>query len=606
MLDSRNDRLDYGAELAPPDGFELDAAVATTYSLDLNALLAVPIALCFSNTLEGDLKGEKIALLEAMTQLKDKLKVFYQKGNIHCPSSYNHLYALLEPCLQAIVPSGGVFSSFHPKLWLLRFKESGTALKSPKIKYRLLILSRNLTFDRSWDLALSLDGERTDAVASAYSPSWITLFGDLLRQANDFEASGRLLKDLPHICWQVPKPFNKLELLVGGPVYGRPIDPPRKSLSALMVVSPFIKSQEGSIFGLKQLAGEHVDVHKVLCSRAEELNAIGAEALSDWDCYAINQSIVDGEETLGLSDGEEHIQSQNLHAKLIIRESGRVCDWFVGSANATSAALGDGDANPRNTEVMAKLSSNDQQLSPKIVLAQWLEQNLFVKHEFEPIELDDGEALSSALRKLMHELISANWTLHASKNVEEGYDLALSHTFDTGKLSLDAAIKISQLALPGQLFIANELKWFKATLAQLSAFIIVEVQMTRGEFSKTKRCVICADLTIEGGDARQQHLLQSLVDSPEKILNYVRLLLETQPSKAQWLAFESTGNEAQAAINALMSSDSPLFEQLMVAASRHPEVIERIGKLIERLKIAQVEIPSEFADLWSHFAKGRP
>jgi hypothetical protein len=28
--------------------------------------------------------------------------------------------------------------------------------------------------------------------------------------------------------------------------------------------------------------------------------------------------------------------------------------------------------------------------------------------------------------------------------------------------------------------------------------------------------------------------------------------------------------------------------------------------LIERLKIAQVEIPSEFADLWSHFAKGRP
>ncbi len=180
MLNASKDRLDYGAQLTPPDGFELDAAVATSYTLDLNALLAVPIALCFANTLEGDLKGEKLALLEAISQLHGKLKVFYQKGKIHNPNSYNRLYALLEPCLQAIVPDGGVFSSFHPKLWLLRFKQTGVAERSAKIQYRLLVLSRNLTFDRSWDLALCLDGELNEAFATwmadkaseHFNPQW--------------------------------------------------------------------------------------------------------------------------------------------------------------------------------------------------------------------------------------------------------------------------------------------------------------------------------------------------------------------------------------------------------------------------------------------------
>ena len=74
MLTPNQCRFDYGKNLQPPPGFDLDAAIATSYSLDLNALLAIPIALCFRDTLEGDLKGEKIALFEALEQLKGKLK----------------------------------------------------------------------------------------------------------------------------------------------------------------------------------------------------------------------------------------------------------------------------------------------------------------------------------------------------------------------------------------------------------------------------------------------------------------------------------------------------------------------------------------------------
>jgi len=52
MLKPNDNRIDYGEELNAPDKYELDAAVATTYSLDLDALLAVSVALGFKDTLE--------------------------------------------------------------------------------------------------------------------------------------------------------------------------------------------------------------------------------------------------------------------------------------------------------------------------------------------------------------------------------------------------------------------------------------------------------------------------------------------------------------------------------------------------------------------------
>ncbi|NJL54257.1 hypothetical protein HC928_03090 [bacterium] len=56
--------------------------------------------------------------------------------------------------------AGGLF---HPKIWILRF----TAPKQP-ICYRLLCLSRSLTFERAWDTILRLDGELSDR--AGFSP----------------------------------------------------------------------------------------------------------------------------------------------------------------------------------------------------------------------------------------------------------------------------------------------------------------------------------------------------------------------------------------------------------------------------------------------------
>ena len=43
MLDVKHNRLDYGELLIPPTGFRLSRAIATTFSLDLNTLLSIPM-----------------------------------------------------------------------------------------------------------------------------------------------------------------------------------------------------------------------------------------------------------------------------------------------------------------------------------------------------------------------------------------------------------------------------------------------------------------------------------------------------------------------------------------------------------------------------------
>ena len=44
--------------------------------------------------------------------------------------------------------------SFHPKLWVVKYEN---AMKDTL--YRCVVLSRNLTFDRSWDVSVCIEGK---------------------------------------------------------------------------------------------------------------------------------------------------------------------------------------------------------------------------------------------------------------------------------------------------------------------------------------------------------------------------------------------------------------------------------------------------------------
>ena len=56
MLNPNNNRLNYGSILYPPNNYELDFAIGTTYSLDLDALVGSSIALGLSQETDSNLR----------------------------------------------------------------------------------------------------------------------------------------------------------------------------------------------------------------------------------------------------------------------------------------------------------------------------------------------------------------------------------------------------------------------------------------------------------------------------------------------------------------------------------------------------------------------
>lgn len=71
--DSNRDRTDYSGILMPPDGYRLDRAVGTTYSLDLEALTAVAICLGLSEETDSKLMQNPIGMLNALQKVSEKM-----------------------------------------------------------------------------------------------------------------------------------------------------------------------------------------------------------------------------------------------------------------------------------------------------------------------------------------------------------------------------------------------------------------------------------------------------------------------------------------------------------------------------------------------------
>ncbi|WP_223431950.1 hypothetical protein [Pseudomonas sp. GL-B-26] len=581
MLSPYTDRLDYGEKLQAPEGFTLSHGLATTYSLDLETLLCLPLALSFNSTLEGDLQGEKLALLEGISQLKGKVKVFFQQGNIKLPSQFNLLFSLLEPYLVPRVP-GEAFSSFHPKIWLLRFTN-----EDREVRYRLLVLSRNLTFDRSWDLAVALEGN-VSGDSSRENDGLLELLQELAPHAKDFSAAfNRFKKELPTVIWQKPPGFSGLRTLLG-----RPEQVPLEfggGTDTVLVMSPFIHYE--ALDMLKQRGQRHW-----LFSRAEELERIGAERLNGWDCFALNSCLVSGEDEL------TRARAQNLHAKLVLLQNGSTSHWHIGSANATKAALGGLQSPPRNTEFMLRLSSSGtmqsaEQLKVELVGTEQEPTGIFTPHTFGSLLLQEPLATDKALRELLHQLIKADWCMRATTDANNTFTCVIDCPQEL--LALSSSIEAQPLVAGQSRALEPRLVWEGLSLTQISSFLILRVKSSPDVVTQL---LIKVRLDIEGGDTREQKITSSLIDSPHKLLAYIQMLLQPDHERTEW---PTGGGGAHENVDALLSHmlGGPIHEALLRCAARQPEKLQRIDAVLAHLREIENLIPKELSTLWLQYQK---
>ena len=161
-----------------------------------------------------------ICLLEA--EARGKVALFCEAGQIHMPNSVTSLYILLEKMVFQVSTGKrkGItkYPSFHPKFWLLRYVDENNIPI-----YRVVVLSRNLTFDRSWDITFCMDGivNRRKTLKTEPVIDFLSyLMGNLTLDDNGKSKQKKIkaiMRELPYVHFELnSKEFDDFEFLPVG------------------------------------------------------------------------------------------------------------------------------------------------------------------------------------------------------------------------------------------------------------------------------------------------------------------------------------------------------------------------------------------------------
>lgn len=616
MLEPR-DRSLLLDQLRPPVGYKLDFAIGTTFTLDLVALLGAPLAFALLDRTdrEGRLATDPVALIEALRRNADKFVVFCQAGRIAVPPVDRSLLTLLERNVVEVTPrAGGVF---HPKVWALRFLGP-----DGDVRYRFLCGTRNVTFDRSWDTMLSLEGplrERKNGF-SANKPlaEFFAALPGLAVNSVEPGIQGRISQfqeELRKVDFELPEPFEAVGFIPIGHD-GKEAWPFDERIERFLIISPFVT--KGFLDRLEDPSSVR------LVSRGEELALLDAESLGAlggvdvFDDEQIEEPEVepDTEEEPG-SEGEQTALT-GLHAKLFVADAGWNSTIWTGSANATDAAF------KANVEFLVALEGKKSKCGIEALLkkeqgepgiASFLKP--WVPSSTPPDADPDQRALEVRADRVQRTLACAGLLIsYTALDGGGGFQAVISLGAKQG-LQAEPGVTISVWPItcreeavakvidPAR---ADRLAYFESLSAEApTSFLAFRLDVTDGARVLPPRCFTLNIPATGMPEDRHLQLLLRIVGRREAFEDYLRMLLAGVDAGGDG---ESLGALVGlgAGDGAVFRPEQPLFEMLLRALHQDPARIDDVGRLvneIEKSGRSEQVFPAGFGEIWKVIDQAR-
>lgn len=607
MLNPNNDRLDYGQILVPPDDYFLDFAIGTTYSLDLDALVGACIALGLSEETDSNLMKNPICLLEALRITGDKVALFCEGGQIYTPNNVTPLYILLEKIVFQVSTSKRKeitkYPSFHPKFWLIRYINKN---KTPL--YRVVVLSRNLTFDRSWDVTFTMDGKVNNKITSKAAPvidfvSYLTNF--LTADDNSKSKSKKIktiIRELPYVHFELnTNEFEDFEFLPTGVKKANggfhTIDDKaffplfRDSSHEVLIMSPFLTNSVIKGFVEKNKNLSHADY--MLFTRAMSLGKLNPNDCKDFRIFTLKDAVVDGE--LTVSEEGQQPQKQDIHAKIFMVRKYSDTYLYLGSLNASHNAI------KGNVEFTVMLKSKNRYLN-----MNELSKSLFNGSEnssanpfqevklTENFEVDEEQEKKDILDSYIKEIVRMKPSAQVICN-EGHYDINVC--FENFN-NIEFKVTVLPLLFNKPELLSENILFKNLLLNQLSEFYKISVTDTYGT-NTVQRVIV---IPTEGmPNDREKNVITHVVKDKNSFYRYISFLLGDDFALS---ALESTtGVNSFGEKSNLKSIQIPaLYEKMLKSAATAPERLKEIDYLIKAVSKDGV-IPKEFEELYNVFKK---
>ena len=591
-----NSRSLYTSALTPPPGMIFDEAVATTFSMDPALLLEAPVYLALMAA-DGQTDPDPLSVLEAIRRYSKRITVYVQRGRIQVPqiANPNPLFGFLEEMVvEVTAPGGGVF---HPKVWAIRFVSPDQSSSM----YRLVVLTRNMTTDQSWDLSLQLEGTIAGRKSKSNKPlaHFFKTLPDLATGTTEpgrSEQALRFADELHRVQWELPDGFDKLTFYLPG-TKAYDWEPPMANRMA--VISPFCSDEALRALTRKTKAAD------ALISRPESLSALKKETL---ELFTQCLHLDDAAET---EDGEEDHAIElpiatGLHAKVYLFETRFYSDYthvIMGSANATNAALNAS----KNVEILVELVGRKSKVGgiDELLGADGLGEYLVDFDTSKETEIDAlRQAAEESVERARSRIAETALSIECSPGSKDDlWSLVLmgeipslegivSATAWPITVTRDFAVDILDGDTHGRIGLGE----FSAS--SVTGLIAFELKTNHPDVSA--RFVLNVPVT-GVPEERNSAILQTVISNQEGFLRYLLLLLGDDKVSgldpgsgsgfAKWLARLADGE------------DIPLLEDLIRTYSRHPERLAEISGLVRDLSQGSQNaiIPEDFLNLWTVF-----
>lgn len=597
MLNPRDDRLEFRELFLPEEGYCLDFAIGTTYSCDLEALVGACLTFGLLADPDDDVKRNAVSCLRAIRAATGRLALFCQAGQILRAPKASPIYSLLEETVFQVCPAkkGQFWPSFHPKVWLARYEaQKKKAEGALPCYYRLVVQSRNLTFDRSWDIGCALTGKpgkpgRTNQPLIdfvSFLASQKTCDGspkrkrmqkmlDELRRI-EFKPDSQQFSELKFIPMGIPgyeKAMLAAPLLEGWPRGDG------SSCDDLLIISPFLGKKALRYFCEKNTSGK-----RVLVTRASSLPVVKDLPLERFRIYTLRNDVIDAE-----LDGEE-VGGREIHAKIYFQSFGKNAYLWLGSMNASYKAICE------NVEFMCCLYCKKHHLgwlTKEFLPDDKLEDPHKPFQELSPTELAAlPEPEADVDDSFLRELAASGPRV---KILKEGKEFRpLLRLEKCPKLPEGYELKLAPLLCDEWLPLASEMKFGVAPLLKLSAFY--RARLAAGDKTCERVLKIPTD---DMPEERDQVIVREIVKGGQALYTYLAFLLGDNSLRTMLELTKSAKGGAGSGTHGVAVGN--LYEKLLRAAYENPEKFTEIEELATTL--GEENLPEDFVKLWAQFRK---
>lgn len=553
LLSPSENRLDYGNLLQPEVGYDVEFAVALTYSLDLEALLGVPMSLGLLENMDSNLKDVPMFLLEGIRKSSDKIAIFCNPGGITLPQKIQSVYSLLENSVFEV--KANEISNFHPKMWFIKYSDD-----EGNSYIKIIVLSRNLTFDRSWDVSFAFTGRvgrhrsrtKNENIPLRDMLEFVKVYANKEKKDKISELQENIL-DVKE--FELESPFESYDFLpIGIPGYpGKDLDL-FNTHNELLVVSPFLSDDI-----IERFEQSSRYTRKIITRRSSITNKT-LEVFNN-GVYAMKDIIVDG----GDEESIEEWQKQDIHGKLYFEGGYDGNFLYLGSANASHNAF------YNNIEFLIKLKFKPRTMSYQKFIGDLLPEEDNPFELVTNVEMNKKEEEEDLYSKQIKEII---WAIKEAKVITNGTNYDVQVNFK--KLNPDIRGKIAPLMRKNSYKEIEALTTLeKLTITQLSEFYVIKV----GD-----KEVVVKIKTKDIPKDRDDKIYQSIIQNKDDFYAYVSFLLGDSYTESAYELREYMESRSSSDGNSKLDDNAVIiYEKMLQIIIDNPNKLKAIEAVMKRL-----------------------